>query len=58
MTTETTALAVQARAAIALGSSKAETELVELAAKSKSITDITNKDNSTNCPMRGEPHNA
>ena len=49
MTTENTALTVQQRAAVALGSSKAETELVELAAKSKSITAITNKDGRTEC---------
>lgn len=49
MTTETTALTVQQRAAVALGSSKAETELRELAAKSKSITVVTNKDGRQEC---------
>lgn len=49
MTTENTALTVQARAAVALGSYKAETELVELASKSKSIVAITNKDGRTEC---------
>lgn len=49
MTTENTALTVHARAAVALGSSKAETDLLELAAKSKSITAITNKDGRTEC---------
>jgi hypothetical protein len=49
MTTENTELTVQDRAAVALGSSRAETELTELAAKSKSITEITNKDGRTEC---------
>ena len=49
MTTETTALTVQVRAAVALGSSKAEVELVELAGKSKSITAITNNDGRHEC---------
>lgn len=49
MTTETTAITVQQRAAVALGSSKAETELRELAAKSKSITVVTNKDGRQEC---------
>ena len=44
MTTENTALTVQARAALALESSTAETYLTELAVKSKAITAITNKD--------------
>lgn len=42
MTTETTAVTVLERAAVALGSSKAEAELTTLAAKSQSITAITN----------------
>lgn len=45
----TTALTVQARAAVALGSSKAEAELIELAGKSKAIVTITNKDGRTEC---------
>lgn len=45
----TTQLTVQARAAVALGSSKAEAELIELAGKSKAITAITNKDGRTEC---------
>lgn len=45
----TTQLTVQARAAVALGSSKAETELIELAGKSKAIIAITNKDGRTEC---------
>lgn len=49
MTTENTALTVQARAAVALGSSKAEVELIELAGKSKSIVTITNKDGRAEC---------
>lgn len=49
MTTETTALTVQARAALALESSTAETYLIELAVKSKAITAITNKDGRTEC---------
>lgn len=49
MTTEITALTVQARAAVALGSSKAEAELIELAGKSKSIVTITNKDGRAEC---------
>lgn len=49
MTTETTALTVQARAAVALGSTKAETELLALVDKSKSITVITNPDGRTEC---------
>ena len=46
MTTEPT---VQARAAVALGSSKAESELIELAGKSKDIVSITNNDGRTEC---------
>jgi len=49
MTTENTALTVQARAALALESSTAETYLTELAVKSKAITAITNKDGRTEC---------
>lgn len=49
MTTENTALTVQARAAVALGSSKAEAELRELAEKSKSIIAVTNKDGRQEC---------
>ena len=49
MTTETTALTVQDRAALALESSTAETYLTELAVKSKAITAITNKDGRTEC---------
>lgn len=49
MTTETTSITVQQRAAVALGSSKAEAELRELAAKSKSITVVTNKDGRQEC---------
>ena len=49
MTTENTALTVQARAALALESSTAETYLTELAVKSKAITAITNKDDRTEC---------
>lgn len=49
MTTETTALTVQARAAVALGSSVAETQLIELAGKSKAITAITNADGRKEC---------
>lgn len=49
MTTETTALTVTQRAAVALGSSKAETELTALALQSKSITVITNLDGRTEC---------
>jgi hypothetical protein len=49
MTTENTALTVKARAAVALGSSKAEVELIELAGKSKSIVAITNKDGRAEC---------
>lgn len=45
----TTALTVQARAAVALGSSKAEAELIELAGKSKAIVAITNKDGRSEC---------
>ena len=45
----TTELTVQARAAVALGSSKAEAELVELASKSKAIIAITNNDGRTEC---------
>lgn len=49
MNNETTALTVQQRAAVALGSPKAETELRELAAKSQSITVVTNKDGRQEC---------
>jgi hypothetical protein len=49
MTTENTALTVQANAAVALGSSKVEAELIELAGKSKSIVAITNKDGRAEC---------
>ena len=45
----TTTLTVQARAAVALGSSKAEAELIELAGKSKAIVIITNKDGRSEC---------
>jgi hypothetical protein len=46
---ETTALSVIERAAVALGSSKAATELTALVEQSKSITAITNKDGRTEC---------
>jgi len=49
MNTETTALTVQARAAVALGSSRAETELIELASKSKAIVTITNDGGRNEC---------
>ena len=49
MTTENTAMTVQARAALALESSTAETYLTELAGKSKAIVSITNKDGRTEC---------
>ena len=49
MTTETTALTVIQRAAVALGSSKAETELIALAMQSKSITAVTSPDGRTEC---------
>ena len=49
MTTEITSLTIQARAAIALGSSKAEAELTELAGKSKSIVAITNDGGRNEC---------
>lgn len=49
MTTETTAVTVIERAAVALGSSKAETELTALAAKSKDITAITNNAGREEC---------
>jgi hypothetical protein len=45
----TTALTPIERAAVALGSSKAAAELAELAAASKSITAVTNKDGRTEC---------
>lgn len=45
----TTELTVKDRAAVALGSSKAESELIELAGKSKAIVSITNKDGRTEC---------
>lgn len=44
-----TELTVKDRAAVALGSSKAEAELIELASKSKAIVAITNKDGRTEC---------
>jgi len=46
---ETTALTVVERAAVALGSSKAETELTALALQSKSITSVTSPDGRTEC---------
>ena len=49
MTTETTALTVQDRAAVALGSSKIETELVALASESKAIVAITNQAGREEC---------
>lgn len=46
---ETTKLTVIERAAVALGSSKAEAELTALALKSKSITVVTSPDGRTEC---------
>ena len=49
MNTPTTQLTVAARAAVAMGSSKAEAELTALALQSKSITAVTSHDGRAEC---------